>query len=72
MSSDDFMLTAEENKIEVLLRRVGGESRYQIMLFLIFALKWLIAAMILFSLNFFYYVPDFECSKEEMADYSTC
>lgn len=28
--------------------------------------------MILFSLNFFYYVPDFECTKSEMADYSTC
>lgn len=28
--------------------------------------------MILFSLNFFYYVPDFTCTNKEMADYETC
>lgn len=38
-------------------------------MFLIFAIKWLIAAMILFSLNFFYYVPEFTCTDAEMADY---
>ena len=28
--------------------------------------------MILFSLNFFYYVPEFLCTPQEMADYETC
>lgn len=53
----------------MLLHRVGGETRYQYAIFLVFALKWIIAAMILFSLNFFYYVPDFSCTQGEMADY---
>lgn len=66
------MLEQSENKVEILLRRVGGEHRYQYCIFLVFGLKWVIAAMILFSLNFFYIVPDFTCSKEEMADYKTC
>ncbi len=49
----------EENKIEALLNQVGGQNKYQYFIFSIFALKWIIAAMILFSLNFFFYVPDF-------------
>ena len=28
--------------------------------------------MILFSLNFFYFVPEFTCTDAEMADYDTC
>jgi hypothetical protein len=70
--SDEYMLEPSENKIEVLVQKVGGNGKYQFYLFLIFALKWFLAAMILFSLNFFYFVPEFECTKAEMADYSTC
>ena len=28
--------------------------------------------MILFSLNFFYAVPSFECKDSEVSDYKTC
>lgn len=41
-------------------------------MFLILGVKWIIAGMILFSLNFFYYVPDFACTDEEMIGYKTC
>lgn len=52
----------QENTLERLLRRAGGEHRYQYALFWYFAAKWVIAAMLLFSLNFFYIVPDFVCT----------
>jgi MFS family permease len=32
----------------------------------------MIAAMILFSLNFFFFVPDFTCTDEEMVGFDTC
>jgi hypothetical protein len=37
-----------------------------------FMMKWIIAALILFSLNFFYYVPDFQCTEEEIKGFDTC
>lgn len=42
------------------------------MIFFAFALKWIITAMILFSLNFFYIVPDFQCDDSEMKGFDTC
>jgi hypothetical protein len=56
------MIEEKENKFEILLRRVGGENKYQYLIFFIFAVQWVIAAMILFSLNFFYIVPEFKCT----------
>jgi MFS family permease len=41
-------------------------------MFASFVTKWIIAAMLLFSLNFFYYVPEFTCTSKEMQGYDTC
>ena len=60
------------NWSETLIRRVGGSSKYQVLLFLNFSLKWVLAGMILFSLNFFYYTPEFKCSDSEVPAGQTC
>jgi hypothetical protein len=59
------MIDDEKNWAEVLISRVSSQSslpKYQLLLFINFGFKWILAGMILFSLNFFYVTPDFECS----------
>lgn len=62
----------EGNWCEDLIGRVGGEHRYQYWLFANFSVKWMVAAMVLFSLNFFYYVPEFTCTPDEVPTSQTC
>lgn len=56
------MIEDEKHWCEILVARVSsraGIPRYQLLLFLNFGLKWMLAGMILFSLNFFYVTPEF-------------
>ena len=61
-----------ENWSETLISRVGGSGRYQILLFVNFSLKWILAGMILFSLNFFYITPELVCEAGEVPAGKTC
>lgn len=60
------------NYFQLLISQVSGNNCFQYRMFLNFMLKWVLAAMILFSLNFFYFVPDFTCTDREMAGFDTC
>jgi hypothetical protein len=61
-----------ENNFQVLIEKISGNNFFQYRMFANFMTKWILAAMLLFSLNFFYYVPEFTCSDEEMDGYDTC
>lgn len=66
------MIDDERNWSDSLVSRVGGSDKYQYLLFLNFGLKWVLAGMILFSLNFFYITPEFVCAKGEVPVGQTC
>ena len=51
------MIEDQKNWSEALISRVGGSHKYQYLLFANFGAKWILAGMILFSLNFFYITP---------------
>ena len=66
------MLEDERNWSATLLARVGHSGKYQWLLFANFGLKWVLAGMILFSLNFFYITPEFTCKSGEVPSHQTC
>lgn len=63
------MIEEERNWTDTLISKVGGSSIYQLLLFVNFSLKWFLAGMILFALNFFYFTPQFQCTPSEMIGY---
>ena len=63
---------SSQNHFQLLINRISGSNLFQYRMFANFMFKWILAAMILFSLNFFYFVPDFTCTNEEMTGFDTC
>jgi hypothetical protein len=63
---------SQANNFQSLIEKVSGNNYFQYRMFASFMVKWALAAMLLFSLNFFYYVPDFTCTDDEMAGFGTC
>lgn len=53
------------NPIQKLIHKVGGEGKYQFLMFLSFGLKWFMAASFFFSLNFLFLTTDFVCQEGE-------
>lgn len=66
------MIEDQRNWSESLVSQVGGSGTYQYLLFANFSLKWILAGMILFSLNFFYITPEFKCTAQELKHAATC
>jgi hypothetical protein len=63
---------SSQNNFQLLINRISGSNLFQYRMFVNFMFKWILAAMILFSLNFFYFVPEFTCTDDEMAGFDTC
>lgn len=60
------MLEAEEmNPIQRLIHKVGGDGKYQFLMFLSFGMKWFLAACFFFSLNYLFLTVDFVCTNGE-------
>ena len=44
----------DNNPFENLINKVGGQGKYQFLMFFSFGIKWFIAAAFFFSLNFLF------------------
>lgn len=50
-----------------LIERVGSQGKYQKIVFLIMAVNWFVAAILLMGTSFLYLTPDLDCEDPSLS-----